>query len=105
MAWVTLLIAGILEIGWSVGLKYSQGFTRLWPSVWTIGAMIASLALLGIAVRTLPLGTAYAVWTGIGTIGTAVIGIMLLGEPATFARVFCIALIVAGVIGLKFVGS
>jgi quaternary ammonium compound-resistance protein SugE len=101
MAWILLLTAGILEIGWAVGLKYTAGFTRLWPTLATIAAMTTSLALLGLAVRTLPLGTAYAVWTGIGTIGTVIVGIWLFAEPATFQRLFCVALIVAGIIGLK----
>jgi quaternary ammonium compound-resistance protein SugE len=101
MNWVLLFLAGILEIGWAVGLKYTEGFTRFWPSVATIVAMIASLALLGLAVRGLPLGTAYAVWTGIGTVGTALLGMALLGEPANALRLTCIALIVGGIIGLK----
>jgi quaternary ammonium compound-resistance protein SugE len=103
MAWIILVIAGLLEIGWAVGLKYTEGFTRLLPSVGTILAMVVSLALLGIAVRTLPLGTAYAVWTGIGTVGTVVVGILVLGEPASFVRLFCVFLIVAGIVGLKLV--
>ncbi len=94
-------IAGLLEVGWAVGLKYTDGFTRLWPSVATGIALIASMALLGVALRTLPLGTAYAVWTGIGTVGTAVLGIVLFREPATAMRLVCIGLIVAGIIGLK----
>ena len=101
MAWDMLFVAGILEIGWAGGLKYTQGFTRLWPTVATIAALIGSMTLLGLAVRTLPLGTAYAVWTGIGTIGTAVLGIVLLNEPATFLRLFFIALIALGILGLK----
>ena len=92
-----------LEIGWAVGLKYTEGFTRLLPSIGTILAMVVSLALLGIAVRTLPLGTAYAVWTGIGTVGTVAVGILVLGEPASFVRLFCVFLIVAGIVGLKLV--
>lgn len=103
MAWIVLLVAGILEIGWAVGLKYTEGFTRLWPSVATISAMAASLALLGVAVRTLPIGTAYALWTGIGTVGTVIIGIILFGEPATFVRLLCVFLIVSGIVGLKLV--
>jgi quaternary ammonium compound-resistance protein SugE len=101
MNWVLLFVAGVFEIGWAVGLKYTDGFTRPWPTVMTVGAMIASLALLGLAVRTLPLGTAYAVWTGVGTVGTAILGMALLGEPADAVRVGCIALIVGGIIGLK----
>jgi quaternary ammonium compound-resistance protein SugE len=101
MAWIVLFIAGILEIGWAVGLKYTEGFTRLWPSVATVSAMAVSLALLGIAVRTLPLGTAYALWTGIGAVGTVIVGIVLFGEPASFNRLFCVFLIVSGIIGLN----
>ncbi|HEX8362664.1 MAG TPA: quaternary ammonium compound efflux SMR transporter SugE [Longimicrobium sp.] len=101
MAWFILLLAGLLEVGWAVGLKYTEGFTRLWPSLGTGAALIASMALLSLALRTLPLGTAYAVWTGIGTIGTAILGIVLFSEPATAIRLACIALIVAGILGLK----
>jgi quaternary ammonium compound-resistance protein SugE len=101
MAWVLLVIAGLLEIGWAAGLKYSGGLTRPWPAAATLATMVASMWLLAIAVRTLPVGTAYAVWTGIGTVGTALIGIAVLGEPATLVRVACIGLIVAGIAGLK----
>jgi quaternary ammonium compound-resistance protein SugE len=101
MAWVVLFVAGLLEIVWAVGLKYTEGFTRLWPSVATGVAIIGSMGLLGVAVRTLPLGTAYAIWTGIGSVGTAVLGIVLFREPATAMRLACIALIVAGILGLK----
>jgi quaternary ammonium compound-resistance protein SugE len=101
MAWVVLFVAGLFEIGWAVGLKYTEGFTRLWPTVWTGAALVASMGLLGMAVRALPLGTAYAVWTGIGSVGTAVLGIVLFREPATAIRLVCIGLIVAGIIGLK----
>lgn len=101
MAWAILIIAGILEIGWAIGLKYTEGFTRLWPSVWTITAIVASLYLLAIAARTLPIGTAYAVWVGIGAAGTAILGIFLFGEPRDAARLACVGLILAGVIGLK----
>ena len=103
MAWIVLVLAGVLEIGWAVGLKYTEGFSRLWPSVATIGAMIVSLLLLGLAVRTLPIGTAYAVWTGIGTVGTVLLGMALFGEPATPLRLAFIAMIVGGIIGLKLV--
>lgn len=103
MAWVYLLFAGLFEIGWAIGLKYTEGFTRLVPSLWTVASMAVSLALLGIALKTLPVGTGYAVWTGIGTVGTAILGIILLGEPATAVRLGCIALIVGGIIGLKLV--
>lgn len=103
MAWFLLLIAGLLEVGWAIGLKYTEGFTRLMPSVLTITAMVASMGLLGLAVRTLPLGTAYAVWTGIGTVGSVILGIVLFGEPATVVRLTCILLIVAGIVGLKLV--
>ena len=101
MAWVLLVVAGLFEIGWAVGLKYTDGFTRLWPTVGTVAALVASMALLGAAVRTLPLGTAYAVWTGIGAVGTAVLGMALFREPATAARLVSIGLIVAGIVGLK----
>ena len=104
MAWVYLVAAGLLEIGWAIGLKYTQGFTRPLPTVLTIACMIASLALLGLALRTLPVGTAYAVWTGIGAAGTAILGVALFAEPATILRIASLALIVAGVIGLKFAG-
>jgi quaternary ammonium compound-resistance protein SugE len=100
-AWLVLFVAGLCEIGWAVGLKYTEGFTRLWPSVWTVGLMIASVALLGWALKALPLGTAYAVWTGIGAVGTAILGMLLFGESREVARLLSIALIVAGIIGLK----
>jgi len=103
MAWAVLLIAGIFEIGWAVGLKYTEGFSRLYPSVATAAAMIISLVLLGLAVRDLPLGTAYAIWTGIGTAGTAILGIILFGESASMLRLACIGLIMAGIVGLKLV--
>lgn len=103
MAWFLLVIAGLLEVGWAIGLKYTAGFTRLVPSALTITAMIASMGLLGLAVRTLPLGTAYAVWTGIGTVGSVILGIVLFGEPATVVRIVCILLIIAGIVGLKLV--
>jgi len=103
MDWILLLVAGLLEIGWAIGLKYTAGFTRLWPSVWTAGAMVASLALLALALKTITVGTGYAVWTGIGAAGTAILGIILFAEPATAARLGCIALIVAGIVGLKLV--
>ncbi|CAN5232259.1 quaternary ammonium compound efflux SMR transporter SugE [soil metagenome] len=103
MAWAMLFVAGLLEIGWAIGLKYTDGFTKLTPSVLTIVSMIASVILLGLSLKTLPVGTAYAVWTGIGTVGTAVLGIWLLGEPAAVVRLVCIGLIVAGIIGLKVV--
>lgn len=105
MAWILLFLAGLAEIGWAVGLKYTEGFTRLLPSLGTVAAMILSLALLGLALRSLPLGTAYAVWTGIGTIGTAILGIALLGESASALRLGCIALIALGIIGLKLVSA
>lgn len=101
MDWVILGIAGLLEVGWAVGLKYTDGFTRFWPSAGTVLAMVASMGLLGLAVKTLPIGTAYAVWVGIGAVGTAACGILLLGEAATPARLASIALILAGIIGLK----
>jgi quaternary ammonium compound-resistance protein SugE len=101
MSWLYLFIAGLFEVGWAIGLKYTEGFTRLLPSVGTVGAMILSVLLLGLALRELPLGTGYAVWTGIGTVGTALLGIWLFGEPATALRLSCIGLIVAGIVGLK----
>ena len=103
MAWIILVVAGLFEVGWAVGLKYSEGFTRLWPSVGTGAALVASMALLGLSLRTLPLGTAYAVWTGIGTVGTAILGIVLFREPATALRLMCVGLIIAGIVGLKLV--
>lgn len=103
MAWIYLFLAGLFEIGWAVGLKYSHGFTKLWPSVFTAAAMTISVVLLGIALRNLPLGTAYAIWTGIGTIGTAILGIVLFSEPAEAMRLACIAMIAAGIVGLKLV--
>lgn len=101
MAWVILCLAGLLEVGWAVGLKYTEGFTRPWPTAGTTAALVASMALLGVALRTLPLGTAYAVWTGIGTMGTALLGIVLFDEPATAIRLSCIGLILAGILGLR----
>jgi len=103
MAWALLLAAGLLEVAWAVGLKYTDGFTRPWPTAATLAAMIGSVVLLALAVRTLPLGTAYAVWTGIGTAGAVLLGIVLFNEPATLARLFFVGLIVAGILGLKLV--
>lgn len=102
-AWLILFIAGLCEVGWAIGLKYTEGFSRLWPSVWTVALMIASIALLGWALKSLPIGTAYAVWTGIGAVGTAILGIYLFGESREIARFVCIGLIVAGIVGLKLV--
>ena len=102
MAWTILIIAGLFEIGWAIGLKYTEGFTRLWPSVWTAAAMIISVYLLAVALKSIPVGTGYAVWTGVGAVGTAILGIILFGEPANAVRLACIALIVAGIVGLKF---
>jgi quaternary ammonium compound-resistance protein SugE len=104
MAWMLLLVAGVFEVAWAIGLKYTEGFTRPWPSVATLAAMIVSVVLLALAMRTLPVGTSYAVWTGIGAVGTVVLGIVLFGEPATLARLACIGLILAGIVGLKLVG-
>jgi quaternary ammonium compound-resistance protein SugE len=101
MAWFVLFLAGLLEIGWAVGLKYTEGFTRPLPTLLTVASMAGSLFLLGISLKSLPLGTAYAIWTGIGTLGTAVLGIALLGEAMSFPRLACIALIVIGIVGLK----
>jgi quaternary ammonium compound-resistance protein SugE len=102
VAWTCLVIAGLLEIGWAVGLKYTDGFSRLWPSVVTIAAMVASFALLAYALKTIPVGTGYAVWTGIGAAGTAIVGMIFLGESREVLRILCLVLIVAGVVGLKF---
>jgi quaternary ammonium compound-resistance protein SugE len=103
MAWSYLIIAGLLEIGWAIGLKYTDGFTRLWPTLWTAASMLASISLLGLALKTLPVGTGYAVWTGIGAVGTAILGIYLFGEPATVPRLLSIGLISSGIIGLKLI--
>ena len=103
MAWLVLIIAGLFEIGWAVGLKYTEGFTRLWPTLGTAASMIVSLGLLGLALRTLPLGTAYAIWTGVGTVGTALLGMVLFHESTDAVRLACIGLIVAGILGLKLV--
>jgi len=103
MAWTILFVAGLMEIGWAIGLKYTEGFSKLLPSVLTLACMLASIVLLGLAVKTLPIGTAYAVWTGIGAVGTAVLGIVLFDDPATALRLACIGLIVAGIVGLKLV--
>ena len=104
-AWAILVVAGLFETGWAIGLKYSEGFTRLWPSVATAIMIVVSMGLLGVATRSLPLGTAYAVWTGIGAVGTVVLGIILFGESAAVGRLACLALIVAGILGLKFLGE
>lgn len=105
MAWFILLVAGLLEIGWAIGLKYTEGFTRLVPSVLTAGSMVVSIVLLSIALKTLPVGTGYAVWTGIGAVGTAILGIYLFGESADLPRLASIGLIVAGILGLKFTSA
>jgi len=101
MVWLVLFLAGLFEICWAVGLKYTEGFTRLWPTVGTVVAMAISFGLLSQAMKTLPLGTAYAIWTGIGAVGTALVGIILFGESANLARLACIGLIAAGIVGLK----
>ena len=101
MAWIILFVAGLFEVGWAIGLKYTEGFSRLWPTVWTALAMITSLWLLGIAMKSLPVGTAYSVWVGVGAVGTVILGIALLDEPANASRLVSVALIVAGIIGLK----
>lgn len=103
MAWVVLFIAGLLEIGWAIGLKYTQGFTQFWPSVATIGAMALSFLLLSQALKTIPVGTGYAVWTGIGAVGTVILGMAFLGESRDIGRILCLLLIVFGIIGLKAV--
>lgn len=103
MAWASLVVAGLFEVGWAIGLKYTDGFSKLWPSLWTLASMIVSLVFLEYALRTLPVGTAYAVWVGIGAVGTAILGMLLFNESRDLARILCLLLIVAGVIGLKFV--
>lgn len=103
LSWIVLFIAGLFEIAWAIGLKYTEGFTRLWPTVGTVLAMVVSVALLGLAMKTLPVGTAYAVWTGIGAVGTVILGIALFSEPASAGRLVSLGLIVAGIIGLKLV--
>lgn len=101
MAWWLLLVAGLLEVGWAIGLKYTEGFSKLWPSVLTLAAMAASVVLLGIAMKSLPVGTSYAVWVGVGAVGTALLGIVLFGESANAGRLVSLGLIVAGIVGLK----
>lgn len=105
MNWTLLVIAGLFEVGWAIGLKYTEGFTRLWPSVGTALAMLVSIGLLGVAMRTLPVGTAYAVWVGVGAVGTVILGMVLFGESASPARLVSVALIVAGIVGLKLAGG
>jgi quaternary ammonium compound-resistance protein SugE len=101
MAWLLLIVAGICEVVWAIGLKYAEGFTRVWPSVITVAAMLVSIVLLGLAMKSLPVGTSYAVWVGIGAVGTAILGIVLLGESASAGRLASLALILAGIVGLK----
>lgn len=101
MAWIILIVAGLFEVGWAIGLKYTEGFTRLWPTVWTILSMIISLWLLGIAIKSLPVGTAYSIWVGVGAVGTVILGIVLLGESANAARLISVSLILAGIVSLK----
>lgn len=101
MAWLLLIVAGLFEVGWAIGLKYTEGFTRWWPSVFTLAAMALSVVLLGVAMKSLPVGTAYAVWVGVGAVGTAILGMLLFGEPATVGRLVSLGLIVAGIVGLK----
>ncbi|MFN7727255.1 MAG: quaternary ammonium compound efflux SMR transporter SugE [Rubrivivax sp.] len=105
MPWVLLLVAGLLEVGWAIGLKYTEGFTRLLPSVLTLGAMTGSVLLLGVAMKSLPVGTAYAVWVGVGAVGTALLGMVLFGEPASAGRLVSLGLIVAGIVGLKLASA
>jgi quaternary ammonium compound-resistance protein SugE len=105
MPWMLLFVAGLCEVAWAIGLKYTEGFTRLWPSVGTLAAMALSVVLLGLAMRTLPVGTAYAVWTGIGAVGTVILGIVLFDEPANAARLACVGLIVIGIFGLKLTSA
>jgi quaternary ammonium compound-resistance protein SugE len=101
MNWAILIVAGIFEVGWAIGLKYTEDFTRLWPSVWTVLVVIISFGLLGIAMKTLPVGTAYSVWVGVGAVGTVVLGIVLLGESASVPRMMSVAFVVAGIVGFK----
>jgi quaternary ammonium compound-resistance protein SugE len=105
MAWVLLVIAGLLEVGWAIGLKYTEGFSRPLPSLLTVAAMILSIVLLGIAMKSLPVGTAYAVWVGVGAVGTAILGIVLFAEPATAGRLASLGLIIAGIVGLKLASA
>jgi quaternary ammonium compound-resistance protein SugE len=105
MAWIYLLLAGLFEIVWAIGLKYTDGFSRLWPSAGTLAAMAVSIVLLAMAVKTLPIGTAYAIWTGIGAVGAVALGIVLFGDPATLPRLLCVALILIGIVGLKLTAS
>ena len=105
MSWTILVIAGLFECAWAIGLKYTEGFSRFWPSAFTVTAMVISVVLLGIAMRNLPVGTAYAVWTGIGAVGTVILGIVLFSEPANAARLVCVGLIVAGILGLKLTSA
>lgn len=105
MPWIVLVVAGLFEVGWAIGLKYTEGFTRLWPSIGTLAAMAVSLGLLGIAMKSLPVGTAYAVWVGVGAVGTVILGIVLFDEPMNALRVGSVVLIVAGLIGLKLAAS
>ena len=101
MAWAVLIVAGLFEVGWAIGLKYTEGFTRFWPTVFTVVSMVISLGLLGLAMKSLPVGTAYAVWVGVGAVGTVLLGILLLGEPVSIARLASVSLILAGIVGLK----
>ncbi len=101
MSWIILVLAGLFEVGWAIGLKYTEGFTRLWPTVGTVAAMVVSLGLLGIAMKSLPVGTAYAIWVGVGAVGTVILGIVLFDEPVNALRIGSVALIVAGLVGLK----
>jgi quaternary ammonium compound-resistance protein SugE len=101
MNWIILVVAGLFEVGWAIGLKYTNGFSRLWPTIWTVLSMIISLWLLGIAMKSLPVGTAYAIWVGVGAVGTVILGIVLLGDPVNAGRIISVVLILAGIVGLK----
>ena len=101
MAWLILIVAGLFEVTWAIGLKYTEGFTRIWPTIGTVLAMLLSVGILGLAMKSLPVGTAYGVWVGVGAVGTVILGIILLGEPANAARLVSVALIIAGIVGLK----
>ena len=105
MAWIYLFVAGLFEVGWAIGLKYTEGFSRLWPSLWTVSAMVVSLWLLAVALKTIPVGTGYAVWTGIGAAGTVILGMVFLGESRDLPRILCLLLILGGILGLKLSSS
>lgn len=104
MSWLVLVVAGLFEVGWAIGLKYTEGFTRLWPTVWTLASMVLSVALLGLALKSLPVGSAYAVWVGVGAVGTVILGMVLFGDSASLPRLASVACIIVGIVGLKLAG-